>query len=154
MIWVFCPCQWWVPKQRLDGGGARCKWSELYPVFILHFWKKNLTLRRCLVSFFCRLYVWLNMPPCGSVVPFSPDSPFSLISSLTLSNNPILGLPLILLPCTSISIALLSSALIFSSHAHTTSTSFPGLSLRFHPFSLSDSLISYPVELCNRCWAL
>ena len=37
----------------------------------------------------------------------SADSPFSLISSFTLSNHLLLGLPLFLLPCTFISIALL-----------------------------------------------
>ena len=37
----------------------------------------------------------------------SPDSPFSLVPSFTLSNHLLLGLPLFLLPCTYISIALL-----------------------------------------------
>ena len=36
----------------------------------------------------------------------SPDSPYSLTSSLTLSNHLLLGLPL--LPCTFVSIALLA----------------------------------------------
>ena len=37
----------------------------------------------------------------------SADSPFSLMSSFTLSNHLLLGLPLFLLPCTFITIALL-----------------------------------------------
>ena len=40
----------------------------------------------------------------------SADSPFSLISSYTLSNHLLLGLPLFLLPCTFITIALVVSA--------------------------------------------
>ena len=68
----------------------------------------------------------------------SADSPFSLISSFTLSNHLLLGHPLFLLPCTFITIALfLHSVPLFSSHAHTTSTSFPGLYLWFPPLSLS-----------------
>ena len=54
------------------------------------------------------LWGW-HTPPCRKVVgptlPPPPDNPFSLISSLTLSN--LLGLPLFLLPRTFISIALL-----------------------------------------------
>ena len=70
----------------------------------------------------------------------SADSAFILISSLTLSNQLLLGLP----PSYSLvlsfpSPSFLHRAPIFSSHAHTTSTSFPGLSLRcphcsFHTF--------------------
>ena len=31
MIWVFCPCQWWVSKKSLDGVG---EWGELYLVLV------------------------------------------------------------------------------------------------------------------------
>ena len=48
-----------------------------------------------------------DAPSCGTVVHSSVASPFSLISSLTLSNQLLLGLPLFLLPCTFVSIALL-----------------------------------------------
>ena len=42
------------------------------------------------------------------------------------------------------------SAPLFASHAHTTSTSFLRLSLRFPPLPLSlGSFLSYPVELSN-----
>ena len=51
----------------------------------------------------------------------SPDSHFSLISCLTLFNNLLLGLPLLLLPCTPAPTTLLNSAL-FASHPRTTST--------------------------------
>ena len=51
----------------------------------------------------------------------SAHSPFPFISSFTLSNHLLLYLPLFLLPCTFISIALLPTQvlLFFSSHAHT-----------------------------------
>ena len=76
-------------------------------------------------------YVGSMFDNIRSVGAHSPplDSPFSLISSLTLPNHLLLDLPLFLLPCscTFITIALLPMyALPFTSHAHTTSTSFLG----------------------------
>ena len=63
----------------------------------------------------------------------SADSPFSLMSSFTLSNHLPLGLPLFLLTCTfKVSLPLPSfqrSFPLFASHARTTSTFFPILSL-------------------------
>ena len=47
----------------------------------------------------------------------SADSAFSFISTFTMHNHLLLGLPLFLLPCTSVP--------LFSSHAYTTSTYFP-----------------------------
>ena len=76
----------------------------------------------------------------------SPDSPFTLISSLTLSNHLLLGLPLFPFPFTFI-FFFLPNAPLFSSRDHITSTSFPGPSLRFPP--LSYSFISYLVQLRN-----
>ena len=46
----------------------------------------------------------------------SADSPFSLISSLTMSTHLLLGLHLFLLPCTFITIALLQYVVFLSSH--------------------------------------
>ena len=37
MIWVFCPCQWWVSKKNKFGwrvGG----WGQLYPIFFWDVW--------------------------------------------------------------------------------------------------------------------
>ena len=75
-------------------------------------------------------YVGSMFDNIRSVGAHSPlDSPFTLISSFTLSNHLLLGLTLFLFPCscTFITIALLPTyALPFTSHAHTTSTSFLG----------------------------
>ena len=33
IIWVFCPCQWWVSKKKKFGWGVG-GWGELYPNFL------------------------------------------------------------------------------------------------------------------------
>ena len=79
----------------------------------------------------------------------SPDSPFSLMSSFTLSNHLLLGLPIFLvlsLPSPSF----LRCAPLFSSHAHTTSASFSGFFCDFPNFRCRPySLISYLVQFRN-----
>ena len=75
---------------------------------------------------------------CSSVVHSLPDSPFSLISPLTLSNHLILGLPLFrTLP----SSFFLCSALLFSSYARTSSAFYIGVPLRFLPLLVHRSRI-------------
>ena len=65
MIWVFCPCQWWVSKKtnvwmvgRLVGG-----WGQLYPIFFWIFWN-CLTLQSLLSPQFPRF------PPVRSLYPY------------------------------------------------------------------------------------
>ena len=53
------------------------------------------------------------------------SSPYNSLSDnlfWMLSNHPHFGLPLLLFPCTSVTITRLSILLLFSTHAHTTST--------------------------------
>ena len=83
----------------------------------------------------------------------SADSPFSLISSLTLSNRLLLGLPLFLLPYAFISIALLptycSSLLVTCQHHfNLISWSFFAISPTSIP-SPPDSFSSYLIQLRN-----
>ena len=80
----------------------------------------------------------------------SADSPFYLIPSLTPSIHLLLGPSLFLLPCPFISIDLLHT------RCSSASTSFPGLSLRFPPLSLSpfsssnyDLARNTDVDLCS-----
>ena len=75
---------------------------------------------------------------CRSVVHSLPESPFYLISHLTLSNHLMLGLPLFR---TSPSSFFLRSALLCSSYARTSSESYIGLPLRFLPLSVPLSRI-------------
>ena len=75
---------------------------------------------------------------CSSVVHSLADSPFSLISPLTLSNHLILGIPLFRTFPSSFS---LRSALLFSPYARTSSTSYIGLPLRFLPLSVPRYII-------------
>ena len=75
---------------------------------------------------------------CSSVVHSLHDSPFSLISPLTLSNHLILGIPLFRTFPSSFS---LRSALLFSPYARTSSASYIGLPLRFLPLSVPRSII-------------
>ncbi len=75
---------------------------------------------------------------CSSVVHSLPDSPFSLISSLTLYNHLILGIPLFRIFPSSF---FLRSALLFSPYARTSSASYIGLPLRFLPLLVHRSRI-------------
>ena len=61
------------------------------------------------------------------------------LSSLTQCNYLLVGLPLFILPCI-LPFPSPCSAPLFSSHAHTTSTSFPDISLRFPPIPLTPPL--------------
>ena len=87
-------------------------------------------------------YTWGRfMTICASMwhgrTHLTRDSPFSGVVP-TLSIHLLLGLPLFLLPGASIPIALLPTcAHLFASQAHTVSTSFHELCLRFPPLSLS-----------------
>ena len=74
--------------------------------------KKNcITLSMSLYLKYRHLLLLLHLNPTfmwgRCTMPTSADSPFSLMSSFTLSNHLLLGLPLLLLPCTFITIALL-----------------------------------------------
>ena len=80
---------------------------------------------------------------CSSVVHSLPDSPFSLISPLTLSNHLILGLPLFR---TFPSSFFLRSAPLFSPHARTSSASYLGVPLLFLPLSVSRSCIFHSLS--------
>ena len=82
---------------------------------------------------------------CSSVVHSLPESPFSLISPLTLSNHLILGLPLFR---TFSSSFFLRSALLFSPYARTSSASYIGLPLRFLAFSVPRSRIFLILLTC------
>ena len=79
-----------------------------------------------------------------------PDTPFSFISPLALSNHPILGLPLFR---TFPSSFFLRSALRFSSHHMPVPVPHPILDFHcdFSHFRFLDpvSFIRYPVDLCN-----
>ena len=95
--------------------------------------------------------ICLQVAQSESVIDFLPDSPFSPLTSLTLSKHLRLGHHLSCLPCISFPITPFQHTYpFFASHGHTASTSFPGLSLSFPHFCCPlDSLISYTVELCN-----
>ena len=90
---------------------------------------------------------------CSSVVHSLPDSPFSLMTLLTLSNRLLLGLPLFHLPCAYISIVILptqcSSLLIICPYQfRILSWTSIAISPTFGA-SIPYSFIPYPVELCN-----
>ena len=86
-------------------------------------------------------FMWVDVRwPCSMVVHFLPDSALSLMSPLTLSSHFLLGFfssfsPVLSFPSPSF----LHSVPLFLSHAHTTSSSFPGLSLLL--VALSGSVI-------------
>ena len=107
-------------------------------VFIDHTADKfNTFSSSCTITYDVRLHT----PPCSTVVHFLSRLSlfFDIILHSTLSNHCLLGLPLFLFPCTFItSSSFLRSVPLLSSHAHTTSTSFPGLSLRFIDHTAED----------------
>ena len=72
-----------------------------------------------------------------------PDTPFSLISPLALSNHLILGIPLFR---TFSSSFFLRSALLFSPYARTSSASYLGRPLRFLPLSVPQSRIFHSLS--------
>ena len=74
----------------------------------------------------------------------SPDSPFSLISFLTLSKPSSLRRISIL-----IAFLLTYCSPLFTPHAHTPSTFFPGYSLRFPPLSFSSYVTMHIHSSCR-----
>ena len=57
MIWVFCPCQWWVSKKSLDGVGGWVGWALsgfIWTYFYFAPWCINtLLFWRCLTRICC-----------------------------------------------------------------------------------------------------
>ena len=85
--------------------------SPLWPCLELNLQVSNPTLWQSSPSSYSHFYVGsmyddIRLHVARSYTS-SADSPFSLMSSFTLSNHLLLGLPLFLLPCTFITIALL-----------------------------------------------
>ena len=104
-------------------------------------------LSRCVFLLFpllCGVDEQWHTPPCSMAVHFLHRQSLSLISHFTLSYYLLLDLPLFFSPlCFHFHHPPSYIVLLFSSHAHTTSTSFPVLSLRFPPLSFVTLILSF-----------